>query len=209
MEFFRFVSFRLTVLQQSAVTSSSNSQWGGQEGYKALTNCPYGKNKRWNLLKHTRKYSQYKEEKKKNKKKHKVVKYILIYVYTATSHASISTFCKNCSPYSITERRIPELIPVLGSQPAGDVNHKPVGRLPLLSARPAVTPAILKRAATNFAAWWTEAQYTANVGSADMTMVSYSITNCASVFASNFPSYLSCFAVANFTFLIHRYFWNS
>jgi len=25
------------------------------------------------------------------------------------------------SPYSITERRIPELIPVLGSQPAGDV----------------------------------------------------------------------------------------
>ena len=45
------------------------------------------------------------------------------------------------SPYSITERRVPELIPVLGSQPAGDVNHKPDGRLPLLSARPAVTPA--------------------------------------------------------------------
>ena len=57
------------------------------------------------------------------------------------------------SPYSITERRVPELIPVLGSQPAGDVNHKPGGRLPLLSARPAVTPANLKRAATNFAAW--------------------------------------------------------
>ena len=44
------------------------------------------------------------------------------------------------SPYSITERRVPELIPLLGSQPAGDVNHKPDGRLPLLSARPAVTP---------------------------------------------------------------------
>ena len=44
------------------------------------------------------------------------------------------------SPYSITERRVPELIPVLGSQPAGDVNHKADGRLPLLSARPAVTP---------------------------------------------------------------------
>jgi len=57
------------------------------------------------------------------------------------------------SPYSITERRVPELIPVLGSQPVGDVNHKPDGRLPLLSARPAVTPATLKRAATNFAAW--------------------------------------------------------
>ena len=60
--------------------------------------------------------------------------------------------CK-CSPYSITERRVPELIPVLGSQPAGDVSHKAGGVLPLLSARPAVTPATLKRAATNFAAW--------------------------------------------------------
>jgi len=60
---------------------------------------------------------------------------------------------KNGSPYSITERRVPELIPVLGSQRAGDVSHKPGGRLPLLSARPAVTPATLKRAATNFAAW--------------------------------------------------------
>ena len=29
------------------------------------------------------------------------------------------------SPYSITERRVPELIPVLGSQPAGGVSHKP------------------------------------------------------------------------------------
>jgi len=32
---------------------------------------------------------------------------------------------KKGSPYSITERRVPELIPVLGSQPAGDVSHKP------------------------------------------------------------------------------------
>jgi len=47
------------------------------------------------------------------------------------------------SPYSITERRVPELIPVLGSQPSGDVSHKPGGRLPLLTARPA----------TSFAAW--------------------------------------------------------
>jgi len=57
------------------------------------------------------------------------------------------------SPYSITEHRVPELIPVLGSQPAGVVSHKPGGRLPLLSAMTAVTPATLKRAATNFAAW--------------------------------------------------------
>jgi len=48
------------------------------------------------------------------------------------------------SPYSITEHRVPELILVLGSQPAGDASHKPGGRLPLLFARPAVTPATLK-----------------------------------------------------------------
>ena len=63
------------------------------------------------------------------------------------------------NPYSTVERRVPELIPVLGSQPAGDVSHKPGGRLPLLSARNAVTAATLKRAATNFAAWWTEARW--------------------------------------------------
>jgi len=38
------------------------------------------------------------------------------------------------SLYSITERRVPGLIPVVGSLPAGDVSHKPGGRLPLLSA---------------------------------------------------------------------------
>ena len=57
------------------------------------------------------------------------------------------------SSYSITEHRVLELIPVLGSQPAGDVSHTPGGRLPLLSARPAVIFTTLKRAATNFAAW--------------------------------------------------------
>ena len=52
------------------------------------------------------------------------------------------------SPYSITERRVPELIPVLGSQPAGDVSHKPGHYF-----RQACSyPATLKRAATNFAA---------------------------------------------------------
>ena len=56
------------------------------------------------------------------------------------------------STYSIAKHRVPELIPVLGSQPAGDMSHKPGGRLPLLSARPAVTLATLKRAATSFAA---------------------------------------------------------
>ena len=53
----------------------------------------------------------------------------------------LSQFVKKGSPYLITERRVPELIPVLGSQTAGDVSHKPDGRLPLLSARSAVTVA--------------------------------------------------------------------
>ena len=55
------------------------------------------------------------------------------------------------SPYSITERRVPELIPVLGSQPAGDVSHKPDGHYfpPGLQ----LPPATLKRAANNFTAW--------------------------------------------------------
>ena len=55
------------------------------------------------------------------------------------------------STYSITERRVPELIAVLGSQPVSDVSHKPGGMLLLLSARPAVTLTNVK-AATNFAA---------------------------------------------------------
>jgi len=50
------------------------------------------------------------------------------------------------SLYSITERRVPELIPILGRQPAGDMSHKPGDRLPLL-------PATLNRAAASFAAW--------------------------------------------------------
>ena len=74
--------------------------------------------------------------------------------YVIIQYAGSSTKTKGKgSPYSITDRRVPEMIPVLGSQPAGDMSHKPGGRLPLPSARPAVTPATLKRAATSFAAW--------------------------------------------------------
>ena len=46
-----------------------------------------------------------------------------------------------------------ELFPVLGSQPAGDVSHKPGNRLLLLYARSAVALTTLNRAATSFAAW--------------------------------------------------------
>jgi len=56
----------------------------------------------------------------------------------------------------ITERGFLELILVLGSQPAGDVSHKPGGRLLLLSASPAVTLTALQRTAINFAADITE-----------------------------------------------------
>ena len=59
---------------------------------------------------------------------------MLVYLFDYFIHQSTS----------ITERTVPELIPVLGSQHAGDVSHKPGGRLPLLSARPAVPPATLK-----------------------------------------------------------------
>jgi len=60
-------------------------------------------------------------------------------MFSATSFQVSDDRKGNGSPHSIAERRVPELIPVLGSQPAGDVCHKPGGRLPLLSARPAVT----------------------------------------------------------------------
>jgi len=48
---------------------------------------------------------------------------------------------------------VQDMIPVLGSQLAGDASHKPGGKLPLLFARPTVTLATLEKAATNFAAW--------------------------------------------------------
>ena len=77
-----------------------------------------------------------------------------IFRSSGTSQPALTVHVKSKgSPYSIAQRRVPEPIPVLGSRPAGDVSHKPGGRLSLLSAKPAVTPATLKRAATNFAAW--------------------------------------------------------
>jgi len=75
---------------------------------------------------------------------------VLLYVFSAKP-AKIKV--KGSPVLDYRAYRVPELIPVLDSQPAGDVSHKPGGRLPLLSAWPAVTPATLKRAATNFAAW--------------------------------------------------------
>ena len=67
-------------------------------------------------------------------------------LYLCSSTAHTMTKQGKGSPYSIAERRVPQLILVLSSQPAGDVSHKPSGRLPLLSTRPAVTLATLKKA---------------------------------------------------------------
>jgi len=97
--------------------------------------------------------------------------------YIASIFCCISVQCSymNSLPYLITDRRVLELIPVLGSQPAGDVSHKPGGRLLLLSAKPAVTLATLKRATTNFIAWWTEAQW---VWTVCLILLPSSVTNC-------------------------------
>jgi len=67
----------------------------------------------------------------------------IVSLYSNSSTILIQNY-KKASSYSITERRVTELIPVLGSQPAGNVSHKPSGRLPLLSVRPAVTPQPLR-----------------------------------------------------------------
>ena len=69
----------------------------------------------------------------------------LIWLLTTPRHVKYGV---KGSPYSITERRVPELIPVLGSQPAGDMSHKPDGRLPLLPARSAVTENDLRSTAS-------------------------------------------------------------
>ena len=47
----------------------------------------------------------------------------------------------------------PAVTPAILKKAAGDMSHKPDGKLTLLSARPAVTPTTLKISATNFAAW--------------------------------------------------------
>jgi len=74
--------------------------------------------------------------------------------YIQSEHEWIYTLRGKGSRYTTAEHRVLELIPVLGSQPADDVSHEPGSRLPLLSARPAVTLTTLKRAAaTSFAAW--------------------------------------------------------
>jgi len=52
---------------------------------------------------------------------------------------------KGISLGPITERRDPELIPVLCSQPVRDVSHKPGGRLPLLLRGPQLPSQPLRR----------------------------------------------------------------
>ena len=75
----------------------------------------------------------------------------LLRVCVCTSQASVNLKTQlqikgkvKGSPYSITERRVPELIPVLCSQPAGDVSHKPRGRQPLFPPDPQLPPQPLR-----------------------------------------------------------------
>jgi len=48
------------------------------------------------------------------------------------------------SPYSIAERRVPELMPVLGSQPARDASHKPAVGCYYFSPGPQLPPQPLR-----------------------------------------------------------------
>jgi len=49
------------------------------------------------------------------------------HVLWSISVSVLCTLVKKGSPYSITEHRVPELIPVLGSRPAGDVSYPAIG----------------------------------------------------------------------------------
>jgi len=59
----------------------------------------------------------------------------LIQVVTSTFHVLTRTV--KVARTRLPSIEVPELVPVLGSQPTRDESHKPGGRLPLLSARPA------------------------------------------------------------------------
>jgi len=84
--------------------------------------------------------------------------YVTSLKFTEFTHADLPTPTPHIitqarhkgSSHSITESRVPELI---------QWSRFMAVSLPLLSARPAVTFATLKRAATNFAAWWTQARW--------------------------------------------------
>ena len=54
--------------------------------------------------------------------------YLLVYRVASEKLCIFGPPCSSIvkgSPYSIAEHRVPELIAVLGSHPAGDVSHKP------------------------------------------------------------------------------------
>jgi len=69
---------------------------------------------------------------------------------TDASLVLVAACCEVRCSLKVAHTRLPSvwfrscMIPDLCSQPAGDVSHKPGSRLPLLSARPAVTPAPLR-----------------------------------------------------------------
>ena len=72
-------------------------------------------------------------------------------------HAGLVTLFSQCKVHNRNKRWGPQQIPVLGCQPAADQSHKHSDRLPLLSARPAVT----SPAAELITAHWLVPNYTA------------------------------------------------
>ena len=76
----------------------------------------------------------------------------------------------NCTPHAVSN--VPLCRAQTNTTPTGIGGDKPGGRRPLLSARPAVTPTTLKRAATSFAAWWTE---TRRVWTVCLRLLPYSV----------------------------------
>ena len=79
---------------------------------------------------------------------------------STTAHHHLATFDITITSMSMKKIKVAHTrLPSIADLPVGDMSQKPGGRLPLLSARPTVTLATLKRAATNFAAWWTEARW--------------------------------------------------
>jgi len=84
------------------------------------------------------------------------VLYYLFFHQRQSYEVNYGPMCKKGkgSPYSITEHRVPELIPVLGNQPAGDVSHKnPVVGCHYFLPGLQLPSQPLKRAATNLATW--------------------------------------------------------
>jgi len=148
-------------------------------------------------------------------------RWLTVYIATVASSSNETIQLLNCiCCKNVAHTRlptVPELIPIHGSQHAGDVSHRPGGRLPLLSARPAFTLATLKRAATNFAAWWTEARWVWTVClrllSDSVAAAIWTLAFCAWVQHANYsatePPSVCCNDANNIFFCFRERYWTA